>query len=76
MSHTSTSGMATPDSEIIANWNDEIGLLRRENKVLNKLLGELKEVESTGHLPDGDHVNFSTKMWLERLIQKTEKESK
>jgi len=27
-------GMATPDSEIVANWNDEMGTLRRENKAL------------------------------------------
>lgn len=44
----------------------------------DELLKELKEVESTGFLPDGDSINFSTMMWLGRLIERTEtlKESK
>ena len=49
--------------------------LKTENKALRELLAELKEVEETGHLPDGDHVNFSTKMWLERLIKKTRRKN-
>lgn len=43
------------------------------SKSRNELLKELNEVESTGFLPDGDSVNLSTKMWLERLIQKKPK---
>jgi len=73
-------GMATPDSEIVANWNDEMGTLRRENKALkenmNALLLELKEVADSSFLPDGDSVNLSTKMWLERLVQKIEEKDK
>jgi len=38
-----TPGMAIPDSEIIVNWNDEMGILRNENKALKESRDELLE---------------------------------
>jgi len=60
-------------ASLLVKFQDENKILKQS---MDKLLGELKEVESTGYLPDGNEVNLSTEMWLERLIQKTEKESK
>jgi len=31
-------------------------------------IDEIKKVAESGILPDGDHVNISTQMWLEDLI--------
>ena len=36
---------------------------------LDKLLAEIKDVEFTTALPDGDQINVSTGLWLEGLIQ-------
>ena len=33
------------------------------------ILNRLREVAETGILPDGDHVNLPTKMWLETLVE-------
>jgi len=33
------------------------------------ILDQIKEVAETGILPDGDHVNMSTAMWLESLMK-------
>lgn len=60
-------------ASILVKFQDENKELKA---IMDKLLGKLKEVESTGYLPDGDSVNLSTEMWLEKLIQKTEKEIK
>ena len=32
------------------------------------IIDEIKKVIETGILPDGDHVNIPTQMWLEDLI--------
>lgn len=44
--------------EAAAIWEKAFGVLEK-----------LKEVAETGVLPDGDHVNLSTKMWLEGLME-------
>ncbi len=36
----------------------------------DELLKELKEVQSSGLLPDGDGIDIPTMMWLERLVQR------
>ena len=63
--------------ETKADLINRLAKLKIENKTLKEILLELKGVESSGFLPDGDSINLSTKMWLERLIQKIkEKETK
>lgn len=55
------------------NYKSVCESLEIENKVLkksrDKLLSELKEVENTSILPDGDEINVSTAFWLEDLIK-------
>jgi len=40
----------------------------------DELLEELKEVKDSGILPDGDGIDISTMLWLEKLVQKAEQQ--
>lgn len=41
-------------------------------KSRDELLSKLKEVKNSGILPDGDGIDISTMLWLERIIEKAE----
>jgi len=56
-------------AEIFKTESEIKDIMKEENKSLKKILKEIKEVEHTSFLPDGDSINVSTGRWLERLIQ-------
>ena len=43
--------------------------LKAENKVLREIFEEIKEVEKSATLPNGDDIDTTTGDWLEGLIQ-------
>jgi len=36
--------------------------------MMKNIIDEIKKVIETSILPDGDHINLSTQLWLEDLI--------
>ena len=56
-------------SELKLSDLDAVEKLIVENKAFKKILEEIKEVEKSSTLPDGDELNIPTSLWLEELIQ-------
>ena len=40
-----------------------------------QILDEIRSVVETGYLPDGDHTNLPTMVWLEELLQRYDESS-
>jgi hypothetical protein len=80
--------MSTNDYLIkLAVQEKQIEQLQKENEHLNNQLMEqinsnqewaefffnFHEVQDTGVLPDGDHINIPTQLWLDNMMQKLNK---
>ena len=43
------------------------GVIMSEYVSINKICNEFLKVAKTGILPDGDHINEPTRLWLEKI---------
>ena len=57
------------EDELDRKHEEKYNELKKENKAFKKILDEIKEVEKSSTLPDGDGLNIPTSLWLEELIQ-------